>query len=137
MKQVTPNTLLAGILVAVSVTACQISVGNSTEGDAIPMNKQNMDTASGQLSPCPSTPNCVCSVSEGDDKHVEALGFDGDASLAMETISDVISSMKRTRIVKKTDNYLRAEYRSLVFRFVDDVELKLNAEKSVFDILEI
>ena len=41
---------------------------------------------------------------------------------AMKGLVAVIESMRRTKIVTMTDDYLHVEFRSLVFRFVDDVE---------------
>lgn len=41
---------------------------------------------------------------------------------ARETIITVIRSMKRTKIAILMDDYIRAEFVSALFRFVDDVE---------------
>lgn len=45
---------------------------------------------------------------------------------AMETIAQVIASRPRARVVEREPLYLHAEFTSLVFRFVDDVELILD-----------
>lgn len=43
----------------------------------------------------------------------------------MADIRAVVESMSRTTVVEQRGAYLRAEARSLVFRFVDDLELLL------------
>jgi uncharacterized protein (DUF1499 family) len=43
----------------------------------------------------------------------------------------VVDSLPRSTIVKKTDTYLHAEFRSRVFRFVDDLELLLDPATGV------
>ncbi len=37
-------------------------------------------------------------------------------------ILDIIKSLKRTRIINETENYIHAEVRTRTFKFVDDVE---------------
>ena len=77
---------------------------------------------SGRLAPCPDTPNCVSSLSE-DAKHGEPpLVYSGSRAEARQTLLEVINSMPRTKVVSSTEEYLHAEYRSAIFRFVDDVE---------------
>jgi uncharacterized protein (DUF1499 family) len=39
--------------------------------------------------------------------------------------------LPRTRIVKETEDYLHAECRSALFRFVDDLELQLRPSESI------
>lgn len=44
---------------------------------------------------------------------------------AMTALREVVEAMPRTKVVRETDRYLHAEATSLVFRFVDDLELLL------------
>lgn len=78
----------------------------------------------GQLAPCPDTPNCVNSdASSSDAEHAIApLAYTGDGAAAKTRLLQVIQAMPRTNIVSDEGNYLHAEFTSLVFRFVDDVE---------------
>ncbi len=76
----------------------------------------------GKLSRCPRSPNCVSSQSEDRAHYVKPLEYTGTKEEAMKRIVAVIESMRRTKIVTKTNDYLHAEFRSLIFRFVDDVE---------------
>lgn len=84
----------------------------------------NLGVSQGHLAPCPESPNCVSSQAQATDTEhrVDAFELNGNAADAIELIADVIRDMPRTRIVEQTPTYLRAEFRSLVFRFIDDVE---------------
>ena len=42
--------------------------------------------------------------------------------------------MPRARVVSTEEHYLHAEFRSLLFRFVDDLEMLWRAEDGVFDV---
>jgi uncharacterized protein (DUF1499 family) len=78
----------------------------------------------GKLAPCPSTPNCVSSQSTDREHAVEPLSFAGTIAETHAGIKKIILSMKRSRIITETDSYIHAEFRSAVFRFVDDVEFQ-------------
>jgi len=82
----------------------------------------NLGIREGRLAPCPSTPNCVSSQSSDKEHAIEPLTYAGDAKEAMARLAKIIREMPRTRIISQKDNYLYAEFTSLVFRFVDDVE---------------
>ena len=41
----------------------------------------------------------------------------------MPRIREVVESMPRSTVVTVTDQYLHAEFRSRIFRFVDDLEI--------------
>ena len=86
------------------------------------------------LPPCPASPNCVCSEATDAGHHVDALAFQGDPASAMERLRQVIASMPRTRIVAADGESLHAEFTSLLFRFVDDVNCRLNAKAGVIEI---
>lgn len=76
----------------------------------------------GRLLPCPPSPNCVCSQDPGDDHAIAPLIFSGTSAAALECLRGAVQAQPRSKIVEEGENYLRAEFRSLVFRFVDDVE---------------
>jgi uncharacterized protein (DUF1499 family) len=91
----------------------------------------NLGARGGLLTTCPNTPNCVCSQAEDEAHRIEPLRFDGRAEEAVGRLRDVLAACPRTRVVTATDDYLRAECRSRVFRFVDDVEFLLDREARV------
>lgn len=76
------------------------------------------------LLPCPDSPNCVVSYKfeGGDDHYLPPIEIHGDPKDAHINIARIIQTSPRAKIVEQRGNYIRAEFTSLVFRFVDDVE---------------
>lgn len=82
----------------------------------------------GRLSPCPESPNCVCS--EYQDKYsVEPLYFNESSQKAWERARNVLQEMGGKIEVDKR-GYLRAVFTTRIFRFRDDVELRMETEKN-------
>jgi len=81
-----------------------------------------------RLAPCPASPNCVASDADDSDHAIAPLVFDGDADNAWSAARTAAAALPRTRIVEEAPGYLRAESRSALFRFVDDLELQLHAD---------
>lgn len=94
----------------------------------------NLGLRNGKLSACPGTPNCVCSQDDHEAHAIEPLSFRGDPALAWERLNGVMKSWPRTTIIAATETYLHAECRSLVFRFTDDVEFRLDPVARVIHI---
>lgn len=86
----------------------------------------DMGVHQGRLKPCPETPNCVSSFDTDEEHHVEPLIFSPGPKEVFKRIHRALEKMERVRIVKEADNYLYAEFTSLLFRFVDDVEFYLD-----------
>lgn len=82
----------------------------------------------GKLAELPDTPNCVSTQTENPDQRMTPLAYDGSPKDALAQLREIVESMPRSRIVEQQDLYLRAEFRSAVFRFVDDVEFLVDAE---------
>jgi uncharacterized protein (DUF1499 family) len=91
----------------------------------------NLGAADGRLAPCPDTPNCVSTQAADEAHRIDPLPYDGSAEEAMARLRAVLADLPRTRVVTATDAYLHAECRSLVFRFVDDVEFLLDGRDRV------
>lgn len=72
--------------------------------------------------------NCVSTTDPRPRYHSEPIAFGGPPAEAWRRLLEVVRSMPRVRIVREEEGYLHAEFRSLVFRFVDDVELALDPE---------
>lgn len=83
-----------------------------------------------QLLPCPSTPNCVCSEYPGQSCFSEPLGFATLSDEAWQQVRKIIIAMGG-RIVEDKNYYLHAEFTSRFFRFVDDLELRLDEKAKV------
>lgn len=74
------------------------------------------------LLPCPDRPNCVTSQ-DGDARHaVDPIAYPGDRAAAMARLRRIVADQPGATIVKATDNYLHAEFKSRIMGFVDDVE---------------
>jgi uncharacterized protein (DUF1499 family) len=81
----------------------------------------------GRLAPCPDTPNCLSSQAEDAGHRVDPLRFAVAPERAWRAAVDAVSSLPRAQLVTLQEGYLHAECTSALFRFVDDVELLLDA----------
>lgn len=88
----------------------------------------------GGLVPCPDRPNCVTSQG-GDARHAVApIRYQGSRSDAVARLRGIVSSQPGATVVETTANYLHAEFRSRVFRFVDDVEFWFPEDRPVIHV---
>jgi uncharacterized protein (DUF1499 family) len=107
------------LITLIGVTILLLS-GCSTTG---PENMSN------ELSPCPATPNCVCSDSDGMVHGIAALQLKVDAGVAWSALVTLLEEdQSMTVITNETNDYLRAEARTAFFGFVDDVEFKMRPD---------
>ncbi|MCA9080754.1 MAG: DUF1499 domain-containing protein [Planctomycetaceae bacterium] len=83
----------------------------------------------GRLSPCPDSPNCVCSQDADAAHAITPFAVGHDAERQWTLLQQVIQQQPRVTMVTTTDDYLHAEFRSLVFGFVDDVEFLRDREQ--------
>ena len=91
----------------------------------------NLGITNGQLSSCPSSPNCVCS-DEADPEHSIAPFrlVTPIPTRAWETILSTVTGLPRTTIVSQTEDYLHAECQSALLGFIDDLEVHLRLDQS-------
>jgi len=73
-----------------------------------------------ELQPCPRTPNCVSTEATDQVHAIAPLRYTGSAATVMQRLRDVLSRIPRTTIVVADATMIRAEFRTLIFRFVDD-----------------
>ena len=93
---------------------------------------QDLGVQAGRLAPCPKSPNCVSTQAPKDDSHyIDPVPFENTPGNTMNRIVQEVTRMPRTRLVKRSGNYLRAEFRSRIFGFVDDVEFYLDTENNL------
>lgn len=86
----------------------------------------NLGVTSGQLAPCPSSPNCVSSQSQDAEHSIEPLTFKTTPEVAFADLKTIVQSLERTRIITETADYLYVEFTSKLMGFVDDVEFYLD-----------
>lgn len=79
-----------------------------------------------RLRPCPDKPNCVSTQPTDPAKRMPALGFEGEIESVRAAILDVLAEAPRARVVEAEGDYIHAEFTTLVFRFVDDVEFSID-----------
>jgi uncharacterized protein (DUF1499 family) len=89
----------------------------------------NLGAAGGKLAECPDSPNCVCSQAQANSPHyIAPLAFKSTVTAAMEKLRTTLERLKRVTIIEARDGYIRAEFRTTVLRFVDDVEFLAEPE---------
>ncbi len=86
------------------------------------------------LPPCPDSPNCVSSQAEDSAHHVPALSYSGTGEKAFSRLEGIILAFPRTRILKQTDVYIHAEFRTRWLNFKDDVEAILDEKSKTIQI---
>ena len=88
---------------------------------------------SGQLRPCPNTPNCVNSEAEDGRSHIEALVCSGSAQVAWAHLRNVVLGLGG-KILREGPDYYRVVFTTPIMRYRDDVEMHLVAAKSLIHI---
>ena len=83
---------------------------------------------------CPVSPNCVSSQSSDNAHFIKPLNYTGNLAGARQKLIDVLENTKRVHLAKVDMNYIHAEFRSLIFRFVDDVLFYLPPDKNIIHV---
>lgn len=87
-----------------------------------------------QLPPCPSSPNCVSSQATDADHFIAPFKIVGTAQDAWTALKNALLSQSRTVITAETGDRLHAQATSLVFRFVDDIDVILDGDAKLLHI---
>jgi uncharacterized protein (DUF1499 family) len=85
----------------------------------------------GQLTPCPSSPNCVSTKSTDEEHSMNPIPYSGTLDNAQNRLLEIVQSLPRSQVVANKEDYLHVEFTSWMFRFVDDVEFFLNVEDAM------
>ena len=96
----------------------------------------NLGIKEGKLSPCPSSPNCVCSqCATTDTQHyIQPFSYASTPSKAINKLKSIIQGMPRTTIITESENYLYAEFTSKLMGYVDDVEFYVDQNAQVIQV---
>jgi len=85
-----------------------------------------------KLTKCPDKPNCICTEFVADATHyVDPIGF------SQSNAADILSNLKNSvremggSIQAETGNYLAATFSSSIFRFVDDLEIRIDTDQDM------
>lgn len=111
-KQAMTKKIMTTLLILMFLTGC---------AGKIP----NLGVKKGKLTPCPQKQNCVSSQAVDEKQHIQPILYLGNQNDAKDHLLRLLDSMKRTKIVTANADYIRAEFTSALFRFVDDVEFYL------------
>lgn len=124
------RVLVVGVaaIAAILLVRCSMLGQSSKSG-------QPPGLVSGRLAPCPAKPNCVSSeVGEDADHQIAPLDYAGtDAEAAWSRLQQIIEELGG-EITLASDAYLAVTFTSSVFRFVDDVECRLDPAKQQIQI---
>ena len=93
------------------------------------------NTASKKKLPlCQNSPNCVSSQAQDAKHFIEPFKISDDPEKAWEALRKAIDNQSRMVITHETHDTLHAEATSLVFHFVDDIDVILDAENKLIHI---
>lgn len=95
--------------------------------------KKPIGITNGKFHPCPNSPNCVSSQSTDEERKMSPLSYNTSLEDAKTRIFKIINSLKRSKIITETKDYIHIEFRTAVFRFVDDVEFFFNDSKKIVE----
>lgn len=76
-----------------------------------------------RLAPCPSSPNCVSTLGDSETHAIAPFRYNKTLAEAKAVLKQIVGEMSRTVLVQEEEVYLHYEVSSLLFRFVDDVEI--------------
>ncbi len=86
----------------------------------------------GKFTPCPGTPNCLSSQAESKEAYMAPIDTGNlETEAVMKIARTLVEKSDRAKVVEFEGKYLRAEFKSLIFRFVDDVEFYHDAQKGL------
>jgi len=83
----------------------------------------------GRLSPCPGSPNCVSSEEEGSSQ-IDPLSFKGTPEQAWDCLRGAVVN-GGGKIEEDASPYLWATFRTKLFRFVDDIEFRMDVASQI------
>ena len=89
---------------------------------------ENLGVHDGKLAACPDSPNCVSTQATDKEQFIAPLSFEGSTEELRAAIKEAIQTTPRAKLISEESDYIHAECRSLLLRFVDDLELWIDAE---------
>lgn len=84
-----------------------------------------------KLKPCPNSPNCVSSQSDSNSHKISPLSYQSSAKEALEKIKKTILAFPNSHLFKENDQYLHIVFKTRFLKFVDDVEILVDASEKV------
>jgi uncharacterized protein (DUF1499 family) len=86
----------------------------------------NLGVKDGRLAPCKRSPNCVSSQADPLDKehYIAPIPYGG----SIAELRKALATLDLATVIREEPNYLYAEFRTPILRFVDDVEFLKDGE---------
>lgn len=80
----------------------------------------NLGVTNGRFAPCKRSPNCVSSQADPADRqhYIAPIAYQGSVAQLRKAIEE----LPLATVIRAEGNYLYAEFRTPILRFVDDVE---------------
>jgi uncharacterized protein (DUF1499 family) len=85
----------------------------------------------GHLINCPASPNCVCSDNVDPTHATDPFRLATATTDIWALVESAVRELPRTRIMTRNADYLHAECASVLFGFVDDLELHLRRDDAI------
>lgn len=86
------------------------------------------------LLPCPDSPNCVSSTALDEEHGIAPLVYTGSRNDAFKRLKKAVLDVERSNIISETPDYLHAEFKSKLFKFVDDVEFWFPKDQGIIHV---
>lgn len=119
-KLTTTLTVIAGILVLGVAGTFVMSLTAGRPG--------NLGVRDGRLAEAPSSPNCVSTQTADRSHWIAPINFEGPPERVIDSIDRIVRNMNGSTVIERETYYLYVEFRSPLFRFVDDVEFLIEPE---------
>lgn len=113
----TAARLRLAVLAAIFISGCASSPPES------------LGLQQGGLAPCPDSPNCVSTESQTESHATQPFVLKLPPEEAWPLVREAVASLPGTVVVSADDEYIHAESTSPLMRYVDDLELQLQAGK--------
>ncbi len=90
-----------------------------------------------QLTPCPSSSNCVSSFEIPTDETHYIKPYQSSSTnpeKAWELLQQIVTDNDSAEIISKDSNYIHAEFTSSIMRYVDDTEFMLDTDNNLIQL---
>ena len=129
--------LAIALLIFGAIAGLALHVATAT-GDTVFSWKRpdNLGLKQGRLAPCRTTPNCVSSQADPADAehYIAPIAFKGTALEAMAAVRKAVEAMERSTVIRHEEDYLYAEFRTRLMRYVDDLEFAFDEKAGVIHV---
>lgn len=85
----------------------------------------------GSVPDCGGSPNCVSSTATDPDRQIEPLHYTGSREAAQQAMAKIIGRMRGGAVMENAPGYMRAEFTSQIFQFVDDVQFVFQSDRTI------